>query len=198
MSNGSLSDIRFTFWRRIFLGIWITVITGLLIWYIINPLVFTPQAISQFLLNFQSHLWITYGIVTFLRGFFLIPSTPFVLTGIIIFPDFPFWVLALSMSGVLFSATMLYYFPEYLGVDRYLDRKYSERMKVVRKKANDPRAFWFVLGWSIFPLVPTDLICNIAGTIRMRYLTMLSGVFLGEGILNTFYVYGGAQLIERL
>ncbi len=198
ISGRLAGSTSFTFWRRIFLALWVAVISSLMLWYVINPAAFTPDTISRFILSFQSHLWIAYGVITFIRGFFLIPSTPFVLAGVLLFPDMPLQVLVLSMAGVLFSATMLYYFPEYLGVDQYLDRRYSDKMQTVRERANDPKAFWFVLGWSVFPFVPTDLICNIAGTIRMHYRTMLAGVLLGEGALNTIYVYGGSQIFSWL
>ena len=38
-----------------------------------------------------------------------------------------------------------------------------------------------VIGWSFFPLLPTDAVCYVAGVVRMRIAKVLLGVAIGEG-----------------
>ncbi|MFT4602287.1 MAG: putative membrane protein YdjX (TVP38/TMEM64 family), partial [Arenicella sp.] len=57
-------------------------------------------------------------------------------------------------------------------------------------------AIWISMIWSFFPLVPTDLICYIAGIVKMPLRYLLIGVGLGELILVTCYVYLGSGMIE--
>jgi uncharacterized membrane protein YdjX (TVP38/TMEM64 family) len=43
----------------------------------------------------------------------------------------------------------------------------------------------------MFPFVPTDAICYVAGTFRMHIGKFLLGVMLGEIPIVAFYVMGG-------
>ena len=42
------------------------------------------------------------------------------------------------------------------------------------------RGLAIVVGWSVFPFVPTDAICYVAGTLRMPIGRFLLGVTLGK------------------
>ena len=59
-------------------------------------------------------------------------------------------------------------------------------------------SFWIVIGWSFFPLVPTDLICYVAGIAKMSYKKLVAAVVIGELPLVTFYVFAGVELGEWL
>ncbi|WP_156161078.1 MULTISPECIES: hypothetical protein [unclassified Methanosarcina] len=39
-----------------------------------------------------------------------------------------------------------------------------------------------------FPLVPTDLIVYVRSSLRIPVLKCLLGVFVGESVLNAFYI----------
>ena len=55
-----------------------------------------------------------------------------------------------------------------------------------------------IIGWSFFPLVPTDVICYVCGILRVRFWKFLIGVTLGEGAICALYIYGGDQLLRWL
>ena len=141
---------------------------------------------------------IIYIVATFVRGFFLIPSTPFVLCGVLLFPNQLFLVLVISMLGVLFSASLLYFFADFLGFSKKLEAKNVLGIQKWKNKLQQPRAGLFVMLWSFFPLVPTDLICYVAGLVKMRYLYFILGVAIGELTLNIFYVYYGNNIFQFL
>ena len=59
-------------------------------------------------------------------------------------------------------------------------------------------SFWFVAGWSFFPLVPTDAVCYVAGVAKMSLRKMLTALLLGELPFVIMYVFLGAEIGEWL
>ena len=51
-------------------------------------------------------------------------------------------------------------------------------------------------GWSAFPLTPTDVICYVAGTLRMPVARFAGAVALGKAALVAFYVWATGSLVE--
>ena len=157
---------------------------------------FDPIFLSEWMSQYGNKVWWIYIAVSFIRGFFLIPSTPFVLLGIILFPDQPIEVLAVAMSGVVFSATLLYFFSDSIGFSTYLENKYPKQVTWMKQKLGGKYKIAFIYGWSIFPPVPTDIICYVSGIIKVRYWVMILGVFLGELTLNSIYVAIGPEIVN--
>lgn len=180
--------------KKIIYLIWLSLIGLLLIAYLKNPQIATPKYIVQFIKEFETNIFLVYIGLSLVRGFFLIPSTPFVIGGGLLFPDKLLLVLIVSMLGVLFSALSLYYFADLLGFSKYLEKKYPSQVKIWEDRLNEPKATLYVLAWSFFPLVPTDLICYVAGIVKMRIIYVLMGVFFGELTLNILYVYFGQYM----
>ena len=178
--------------------IWLLLVIGLVITYFTNPAILTPSYIVEFIQKFNGEMMLMYIFLTLIRGFFLIPSTPFVICGALLFPDKLFLVLSISMIGVMFSATTLYYFSDMLGFSKYFKAKKTKKINLWEARLKSPKSIFFVTGWSLFPFVPTDLICYVAGIVKMPFKNMFIGVFLGELILDIFYVYFGANLVEVL
>jgi uncharacterized membrane protein YdjX (TVP38/TMEM64 family) len=59
-----------------------------------------------------------------------------------------------------------------------------------------PLGFFFVALWAFFPLVPTDLVCYVAGTTKMNYLKFILAVCAGELILCSFYIFFGGAVLD--
>ena len=55
-----------------------------------------------------------------------------------------------------------------------------------------------IIGWSFFPLVPTDLICYVCGVLRVNFVKFIVSVTLGEGAICAVYIYGGDQFLRWL
>ncbi len=165
---------------------------------IAHPSAFSADAISTFLKKFGYWIWLGYILLTFLRGLLLFPSTPFVLAGAILFPDKLILVAVVSILGILFSATMLYYFAELIGFGEYLSKKYPEKIEKAQLILNKPSGKWLVMVWAWFPFVPTDIICYVAGLVKMRYSIMITGIFLGEMVLVSLYLYLGKDILTFL
>ena len=180
--------------RKVLYIIWSTIVISFFICLLYNPTLLQIEQFKSTFYQFESYLLLIYILVSFVRGFFLIPSTPFVIGGAALFPSMPHTILLISMLGVLFSASMLYYFSDLLKFSDKLEKKYPSRVQFWQEKLNRPNSTLLVLAWSFFPLVPTDLVCYVAGIVKMRFGYMLLGVFLGELILNIFYIYFGLQM----
>ena len=100
------------------------------------------------------------------------------------------------MIGILFSSTMLYYFSDILGFSGYLERKVPEKIEKWKQQLTTSKSTFFIAAWALFPFVPTDIICYITGIIKIPFKNMLIGIFIGELILVTFYVFFGSNLIK--
>jgi uncharacterized membrane protein YdjX (TVP38/TMEM64 family) len=178
--------------------LWILIIFGFGIYYLVNPELFTADYLVSFIKQFQNEMLLIYALLSMLRGFFLLPSTPFVIGGGLLFPEQLPLVLTISMIGVLFSATSLYYFSDLLGFSTYLDQKFPTKINALKQKLNSSKSTLLVAGWSIFPFVPTDIICYVTGILKTPFKNVLLGVFIGEIILCSMYVYFGAAIFSYL
>ncbi|MBL8182147.1 MAG: TVP38/TMEM64 family protein [Blastocatellia bacterium] len=166
--------------------------------YLASPSSFSAENIAQFMERFGHWIWGVYLAFSIVRGFTLLPSTPLVIAGTLLFPTQPFWVLVVSMTGILISSTMIYYFSEFLGFDEYFEKKSPEAVHKIKAKLEYPLGFLFVAGWAFFPFVPTDLVCYLAGTTRMNFAKFIAAVFVGELVLCYCYVYLGGSLFNKL
>ncbi len=181
--------------RRVILVVWILVVLTGVGSYILFPRSFSAENIAAFLERFGSLIWVIYLVFSILRGFTLLPSTPLVIAGTILFPQQPFAVLVTSMTGILLSSTMIYYFSEFLGFDEYFEDHKPELTHKIKAKLEHPLGFVFVAAWAFFPLVPTDLVCYLAGTTRMDFREFIAAVGIGELILCVCYIFLGGTLL---
>lgn len=130
-----------------------------------------------------------------LRGFTLIPSTSLVLVGVPFFP--PGLLLALTLVGILLSSASIYFFAEQLHLDELLGERHANlinRLKSLLQRHGLP----VIIGWSFFPVAPTDLICYICGGLRYDFKKLLLGVGLGEGAICALYIFSGDFFLRWL
>ena len=128
-----------------------------------------------------------------LRGFTLIPATSLVLLGVVFFRPWPlFW---LTLAGILVSSVSVYYFAEAMHVDEVLQRKHAHRMAWVQSRLQR-YGLPIIIGWAFFPVLPTDLICYLAGVVRLPLRKVLLGVAIGEGTICAIYIFLGDSLLR--
>ena len=139
---------------------------------------------------------LTYLVISILRGFTLIPSTPFVIAGGIIFPGQEGLILAISLLGIIGSATLIYFFSDLLNLSDAIEKIYPHEKLKIKLESN--YGLFFVFAWSLIPVVPTDAVCYAAGASKMNFLRFITAVFLGEVILCSLYIFSGSSLLEIL
>jgi len=175
---------------------WFLSCLSLAVFFFLKPHLLDPEAIKQHISSYGAAAIYLYFLISVVRGFFLLPSTPLVLAGIAMYPDRPLLVIGISMLGILFSATLLYFFSEKLGFSGYLKHRHPRLIKTTQERLAGNKATLFVALWSFFPLVPTDLICYAAGVIKMPFVRMITGLFIGEIALVSLYVYMGKGVLD--
>jgi uncharacterized membrane protein YdjX (TVP38/TMEM64 family) len=130
-----------------------------------------------------------------LRGFTLIPVTSLVLVGVVFFPAVPLFVL--TLAGILVSSASIYYFAGALHVEELLQQRHARRLDRLRGLL-DRHGLPIIIGWSFFPFAPTDLICYLAGVLRIHITTLLIGVGIGEGAISAIYIFLGDFVLRRM
>ena len=138
-------------------------------------------------------LYGAYILLGAVRGFTLVPSTTLVLAALPFMPPGP--LLAATVIGIMISSTSIYYFSAALRIDEKLAQKHPEKIARITDLVNRYE-LPIIIGWSFFPLAPTDLICYVCGVLRVRFWKFLLGVTLGEGAICAIYIYGGDQLLR--
>lgn len=169
--------------------LWMLFTFSALLFYFINRESFTPENLYKLFGQYNDLAFIVYVAASFLRGFTLIPSTPFVIAGTLLFPKSLFLVLLVSMCGIVFSGTLIFYLADYLGFSRIFNNKYPDEIAGVNQKLQSPFGMFFIFAWAFFPFVPTDLICYVAGTAKINYLKFLIALVSGEIIIVSIYIF---------
>ncbi len=130
------------------------------------------------------------------RAFTLIPSTYLVLAGLPFFPPVPLFIL--SLCGILISSALIYRFSEALHLEELFERgthrAQVERIRALMQRHEMP----IIIGWSFFPLVPTDLICYVAGILEVNFARFLVSVMIGEGAICAIYIFLGGEALRFL
>jgi uncharacterized membrane protein YdjX (TVP38/TMEM64 family) len=180
--------------KKIIITVWVLFLIACIGIIVARPALFTPQKIAEFLSEFKNTLLLVYFAISLLRGFTLVPSTPVVLAGTILFPSEPFLVLLISIVGILFSSSMLYFFSDYLGFGKYLERKHPAKIAKIHGQLQKPAGALFVMLWAFTPFVPTDAVCYVAGVLRMNFTRFIIAIGIGELILCSIYIFSYSKL----
>lgn len=174
---------------------WLGLVAVCLSLYFFRPDLFEPQYIRQFFSeNLVSGLFV-YFVISTLRGFTLIPSTPIVLAGILVFPPLPLWIV--NQLAVYTSSAIVYYMARHLRFDNYFHAHYPdhvERLTRLLKKAE----LTVIAAWGFIPVVPSDMIVYVCSVLRISVWKTLFGVSIGEGIICAIYIFGGAFSLNML
>jgi len=127
-----------------------------------------------------------YLLVLSFLGLTFIPSTPFAIGGVLLFP--PDFAFAVNLVGILTSSTIVYHFARFLGLGTAFETRYPRQTQRVQD-ALSHKELPIIVAWSFFPVVPTDLIIYVASSLRIPLWKCLLGVLLGEGTLNALYIF---------
>lgn len=184
--------------RIVCIALWLLVIVTAIGTFILYPQFFTAGQIAAFLFQFQNEIWIVYLGMSVIRGFTLLPSTPLVIAGTLLFPAQPFAVLVVSMTGILLSSAMIYYFSDFLGFSEYFEKHKPDLTHKIKARLEGSAGMAFVALWAFFPLVPTDLVCYVAGTTKMNFVKFIAAIFVGELILCVMYIFSVRHLFNWL
>lgn len=180
------------------IAIWVLIILAGVGSYLVWPAFFTPRNIAETMNKFQGEALLIYLGISIVRGLTLLPSTPLVIAGTLLFPEQAWLVLVVSIVGILISSAMIYWFSDLLGFSEFFETRKPEHVKKIRARLEHPTGIFFVMLWAFFPLVPTDAVCYVAGSTRMHFGKFLGAIFVGELILCSIYIFGGGWLVSAV
>ena len=178
--------------------VWLCLVAIVLVSLLIFPDWLSRDSISELLNNFGTMALIVYIVLSLTRSLLMIPCTPFVLAGAISFPQWPLIVFVISFTGIVLGAFLVYSFPSFGNYDEFLEEKYPAKIAALKEKMQGKYAFAIVAGWSFFPLVPTVVICYVAGIAKMSFKKMVMALLIGEIPLVTTYIFLGVEIGEWL
>ncbi len=174
---------------------WLIVITACLSFYFFRPDFFEPQRIREFFnTNLIPGLTI-YFIISTLRGFTLIPSTPIVLAGILVFPPLPLFLV--NQLAVYTSSGIVYYMARYLRFDHFFHEHYDKQVKQLTTLLHK-KELPVIAAWGFTPFVPSDLIVYVCSVLRISVAKTLIGISIGEGVICAIYIFGGSYSLDAL
>ena len=180
--------------RRVVLAVWLVVVVGALYLYF-----FDPGTLQRMFADLVAQPKMLSGAIFFVifcvRGFTLIPSAYFVIAAIPILPPIPLFFLALA--GIVVSAASLYVFSEAMALDEFIERNHKAGVRKF-KDALQRYELPIIIGWSFLPLLPTDVICYICGTLKVDFKKFLLGILIGEGSICTVYIFLGDTALRYL
>lgn len=172
--------------RRKTLIIWMSVILASLVLYTVNKDLFDISFLKVYVNDHRALVYFIYLIILTFIGLTFIPSTPFAVAGVLLFP--PLEAYLINLAGILSSSVVVYYFTRYLRLDAWLESKYPVQIEKL-KKALHRKELPIIAGWSFFPVVPTDLIIYVSSTLKIPFWKCALGIVIGEGTLNALYIF---------
>lgn len=172
--------------RKKTLYIWMVIVIALLSLYFINRDLFDISFLKEYVDDRKAFVVIIYLIILTFIGLTFIPSTPFAVAGVLLFP--PAEAYLINILGIITSSIIVYYFTKYLRLDTWIETKYPEQIKKI-KNALSRKELPIIAGWSFFPVVPTDLIIYVSSSLKIPFWKCLLGILIGEGTLNACYIF---------
>jgi uncharacterized membrane protein YdjX (TVP38/TMEM64 family) len=174
--------------RILVILVWLWAILSFGYYFRIHSELLEPGNLKTFFASFGAWALTIYILASFVRGIVLLPSLPLVLVGTLFFPHSPLLVFLISMLGIVFSGILIYKFSDVMWFDEVFAR--HEKSRQIQKSV-EKYGFWVVALWSFLPMVPTDLICYAAGTVKMSFWKFVLALSIGESICVALLIYGG-------
>lgn len=172
--------------RRKTLFIWLSVVVATLILYLINRDLFDISFLKVYVDDHRLLVMSLYLVILTFVGLTIIPSTPFAIAGVLLFPPMEAYII--NLIGIITSSIVVYYFTQYLRIDLWLESKYPVQIEKI-KQALRKKELPIIAGWSFFPVVPTDLIIYVSSTLNIPFWKCALGIIIGEGTLNALYIF---------
>ena len=181
--------------KKITFIVWVGLILATVLLFVLKPELLQGENLKEFISANNSQLMLYYVIFSILRCFTLIPATPFIISGVLLFPNNLHFVMVVVLVSIILAATIHFKLSKYLGFDNYLEKKFASKMEKL-KTGMQKRGFIYILLWTMAPFLPSDVSYYVAGISGMRYSAFISAVFLGGVALSGVYIYMGKGLFE--
>lgn len=177
--------------------IWLFLIICILGYYLYNPTPFEKENIANILNQYKNYGLLLLFLLHLFRAFTMLPPTLLIFAGIIMYPDRLFELLIISVAGSVLSGVIAYHFSKKMDFSVWL-KKHQATYEKIKHGLNSKYGSLFIIGWVLFPFVPTDVISYTAGATRTNFKNYLLAYFIGKTILCSIYIYGGELILENV
>ncbi len=174
--------------KRIALILWLLLLAFIWGYYLFNPEFFKAENLALMLSKYEGHLLLVYTIIGVLRGLTLLPNMTLLIAGTLLFPDSYVMLLIASVFGITASSTMIYYFSDFLGFDSFFEKKYPKKIDFIKEKMNK-YGVAILLVWSFLPVVPSDLISYVSGTLNFNITKFVAAIIVGHTIIYFVIIF---------
>lgn len=174
---------------------WLALVTICLSLYVLRPELFEPRRIRLFFVDNLVPGLSIYFLISTLRGLTLIPSTPIVLAGVLVFPPWPLFLV--NFLAVYSSSAIVYYMARFFRFDHFFNEHYPRQVRTLTRLLHK-KELPVISVWGFLPFVPTDMIVYVCSTLRINIWKTLVGVSIGEGVICAIYIFGGALSLNAL
>lgn len=181
--------------RKGILILWLSILVAIILFLVFNPKWFSPEFLAEVIREYPYYSAVIYFLLIILLGFFIIPNSPLVLAGAIVLGEDPAALILLTMSGILTTAILIYYFSIFMNIESYIRERHEKKFLYVKTKL-DRYGFFIITGWSFLPLVSTDIICYTAGILRLSLPRFLLALTIGETIRIILYLLTVQELMR--
>ena len=180
--------------RKKVLFLWLGFIVLVLSFLLINP------TIAKDIFTYLSekgwyYVYFLIFVLGALRAFTFIPVTNLIVLGLLFVPATPLYFLIIS--GIMISSLSVFYFFEYLHIDKMLEKKYHKQIDTTKYYMNKYELPVIIL-WAMNPILPSDIICYVSGTLRVNVYKFALGLLIGEGAACAVYIFGGKYILNFL
>ncbi len=189
-----MNDASFYRYKKILRCLWVLLTISFLGLYFYYADQVTVNNLILFLGENRTTVLIAYILLSSIRSLFLLPSTPFVILGLGLYPNSPLFVFFMSLIGIQIGASIMYFASSYLTPSTLFGSK-SEKINIIKTKM-EKYGSWIIMGWALFPIVPTDLICFVSGSINYNFKKFFFAILLGEALLIAGYIFIGNSIIS--
>jgi uncharacterized membrane protein YdjX (TVP38/TMEM64 family) len=101
------------------------------------------------------------------------------------------------MIGIIVSSAAIYYFSASFHLNVYLQRKKTKQLDAIQSGLQQ-FGLPIIIGWSFFPVLPTDMVCYVSGIMKVKITKLLLGILIGEGICSAIYIFSARSLFHIL
>ncbi len=174
--------------------VWLFFVLCIVMLYLFKPEYFQLEILQKYVKQYLLIVTIIYFILITIRGVVFFPGTPLLLAGATIFD--PTTAYLYNLFGIASSTAVVYYFARYLRLGQIIERKYTKKVEILKQKLQG-KHLPILIGWSFFPLVPTDVIVFVASSLKVPVWKCVVGVLVGQSIIYFFYVFSFNLLVLK-
>ena len=174
---------------------WITMVLCCLLLYLFYGKYITPSAITHWITSNTFSVIIIYCLLCAVRGLFMLPVTPFIFAGILLFPNQPVLLLIISLSCILVSSIFIYYASLYMNFGSFFEKKYPDKIVSIQAKLSQSSGFYFITAWGLLPFTPTYLIIYGAGSIKLPLWKGIGPGLVGAGLVCACSLFHGVEWV---